>query len=362
MTTGPDDWTFEWRRSWDEVWEAAFVARWRRVFETSTTAHVYHRPELVRQWADTVGAAIGADPCVGFATSSSGANVVLPWVIVPYSGRLTVRRTLEAAGSAAVGYHNPLVAGDPATIDWSCFWVAARKAVGGACDQALFRLLEPALAAGEDMRRDSEESPVLMLSGRADLDHVLACCSSSHRVDVKRQFRRARERGEVVLEIAGPGDVAWAIDSLRCELLPAYRSLWEGRPTKSTLFHPGVDAFFEAVVTVGVPAGWGHFSVLRVGGAPVAWHLGFLDDGRLYWWLPTHDAAWSAYSPGKLILAALVDHGCHAGWREIHLLTGNHGYKAAWNPLPRTLTAVSWLAPTLRGRLMAWYDVPAGAR
>jgi CelD/BcsL family acetyltransferase involved in cellulose biosynthesis len=362
MSARTDDWTFEWRRSWDDVWEESFVAQWRGVFEASTSAHVYHRADVVRQWANTIGAAIGAEPCVGFATSSAGAQAVLPWVVVPYGGRVTVRRTLEAAGSGAFGYHGPLVAAEDLTaIDWSRFWTAARAAVGGACDQALFRLVEPAFAADAGMRRDSEESPVLMLAGCADLDQVLARCSSSHRVDVKRQFRRARERGGVSLEIARPDDVASAVDSLRRELLPAYRSLWEGRSVKNTLLHPGVDAFLEAAVTAGVPAGWGHFSVLRIGGTPVAWHLGFLDAGRLYWWLPTHDAAWSNYSPGKLLLAALIDSGCHAGWREIHLLTGHHGYKAAWNPVPRTLTAVAWNAPTLRGRLMAWYDARARA-
>jgi CelD/BcsL family acetyltransferase involved in cellulose biosynthesis len=362
MSAGIDNWTFEWRRSWNDVWEASFVARWRQVFEASTCAHVYHRVEVVRQWADTIGTAIGAQPCVGFATSSTGVQAVLPWVVVPYGGHLTVRRSLEAVGSVAFGYHSPLVAAkDLTAVDWSGFWRAARVAVGGTCDQALFRLVEPAFAAGAGLRRESEESPVLMLTGFANLEQVLARCSSSHRVDVNRQFRRARERGDVTLEIAGPDDAASAVESLRRELLPAYRALWEGRLVGSTLLRSGADAFLEAAVTAGLPAGWAHFSVLRVGGTPVAWHLGFLDAGRLYWWLPTHDAAWSTYSPGKLLLAALVDRGCHDGWREIHLLTGHHSYKAAWNPARRTLTAVAWNAPTLRGRVMAWYDARARA-
>jgi CelD/BcsL family acetyltransferase involved in cellulose biosynthesis len=196
-----------------------------------------------------------------------------------------------------------------------------------------------------------------MLGGCADLEQILLRCSSSHRVDVRRQFRRARECGDVTLEVAAPDTVATALESLRCELLPAYRSLWEGRPVKNTLLlQPGFDAFLERTVTAGVPEGWAHFSVLRIGATPVAWHLGFFDGGRLYWWLPTYDMKWSAYSPGKLVLAALVDHGCHSAWREIQLLTGNHGYKAAWNPVPRKLTAVAWTAPTVRGRLMALYD------
>jgi len=357
MNVTTDTWTFEWRRSWDEVWEASFVARWRGIAEASTCAHVYHRPDLVRQWADTIGTAIQAEAHVGIATSSGGATVVLPWVVVPYGGRFAVRRTLEAAGSAVFGYHSPLVAADAPAVDWKGFWTAVREDVGGACDQALFRLVEPEFDAGPGMHRDSEESPVLMLSACADLGQILERCSSSHRVDVRRQFRRAQECGDVALEVAGPDSVATALESLRCELLPAYRSLWEGRPVKNTLLlQPGFDLFLECTVTAGVPEGWAHFSVLRIGATPVAWNLGFFDAGRLYWWLPTYDMSWSAYSPGKLVLAALVDHGCHSGWREIQLLTGNHGYKAAWKPVARKLTAVAWTAPTVRGRLMALYD------
>jgi CelD/BcsL family acetyltransferase involved in cellulose biosynthesis len=357
MATAIDGWTFEWRRSWDEVWEPSFVERWRTIFEASACAHVYHRPELVRQWAETVGAAIHAAPHVGVATSSTGATVVLPWVIVPYGGRFAVRRTLEPAGGAAFGYHNPLVAPESGAIDWCRFWSAVRLAIGGACDQALFRLVEPPFAGAPPMRRESEESPVLTLDGCASLDQVLARCSSSHRVDVKRQFRRAGERGDVALDVAGTGDARSARDTLRTQLLPAYRSRWSSRSIRNPLLNqPDIDAFLERIVTAGVPSGWGHFSVLRVGGTPIAWHLGFFDAGHMYWWLPTHDSAWSGYSPGKLLLATLVDHGCHRGWRDVRLLTGNHGYKAAWNPVPQTLTAVSWTAPTLRGRLMAMYD------
>jgi CelD/BcsL family acetyltransferase involved in cellulose biosynthesis len=357
MAARTDDWTFEWRRSWDEVWDASFVARWRGVFDASTCAHVYHRPDLVRQWADTVGAALRAEPLVGFATSSRGAAVVLPWVVVPYGGRFAVRRTLETAGSAVFGYHSPLVAAEPGLVDWSRFWTVVRQAVGGACDQALFRLVEPAFDADAGMRRDSEESPVLTL-GCSDLEQVLGRCSSNHRVDIRRRFRRAQERGGVSLDVVD--GAAEAVERLRNELLPAYRSLWDGRPVRNAVLgQPGIEAFLERLVTVGLPGGWTHFSVLRIGAAPVAWHLGFFDAGRLYWWLPTHDAAWSAYSPGKMMLAALVDHGCRAGWREIRLLTGNHGYKAAWNPVPRTLSAIAWTAPTFRGRLMALYDAHA---
>jgi len=360
MPARADSWTFEWQRSWSGIWNGSFANRWRSLLDAATWRHVYHRPELVRRWVDTVGGACGAEPHFGLATSSSGVQLLLPWIVVPHGGRFIVRRKLESAGRELFGYHTPLLAGAaPSEIDWNHFWREALASAGSAFDQALFRLIEPEFSAGPDLQRRSEECPTLSLEHCADLDAVLARCSSSHRVDVNRQLRRARERGEVTLWSAGPTDSAAALDSFRRELWPAYRTVWETRPVKSTLIATPVEAFLELAASAGVEEGWTNYSVLRIGSTPVAWHLGFVDAGRLYYWVPTYDVAWSNYSPGKLMLAELAALGCRSGWREIHFLTGRHAYKSAWNPTPRSMTAVAWTSRSVRGRLMAWYDARA---
>lgn len=350
-------WQFEWRRAWSDVWSASFEQTWQAMFEAADSAHVYHQPALVRAWADTCGRTLNAEPMFGLARSTAGVQLLLPWVVVRYAGRLAVRRALEPVGGDIFGYHNPLLAGAaPDAVDWAGFWRAVRADVNSACDQALFRLLQPAYAPDIEGRLDSEDSPVLDLRGRPDLGSVLSACSSSHRIDVKRQLRRLGQRGDVSLWIAGGGEVADALAAVRLGLLPAYRALWSGRDRRNTLLGPGLDAFLEAIVSRGLPAGWTHVSVLRVGETPIAWHAGFADRGRLYWWLPTHDLTWSNHSPGKVLLALLIDAVCRAGWTEVHMLAGHHDYKTAWRPSPQPLAAIGWAAPTIRGRLMAWYD------
>jgi CelD/BcsL family acetyltransferase involved in cellulose biosynthesis len=362
MRATADSWTFEWHCSWNEIWGASFSNRWQRLLDAATWSHVYHRPELVRRWVETVGCACGAEPYFGLATSASGAQLLLPWIVVPQGGRFIVRRTLESVGRELFGYHTPLLAGAaPSAIDWTHFWRQARASARGMFDQSLFRLIEPEFSAGSDLQRKSEECPILPLEQCADLDALLRRCSSSHRVDVKRQLRRARELGEVTLWSAGPTEWEEALDSFRRELWPAYRAVWETRSARSTLMGPSTEAFLERAASDGVREGWTHYSVLRIGGTPVAWHLGFVDRGRLYYWVPTHDMSWANYSPGKLMLAELAALGCRSGWRELHLLTGNHAYKSAWNPMPRSMTAVAWTARTARGRLIAWYDARVGA-
>jgi CelD/BcsL family acetyltransferase involved in cellulose biosynthesis len=357
-----DAWRFEWRRTWADVWCDEFAARWHELRASASASHAYHEPGLVRAWLDTIGARLGVEPMVGIAMSSSGARVLLPWMVVTRRGRLTNRRTLESIGGALFGYHTPLLAGaEPSAVDWPGFWRSAREAAGSACQQALFRLVEPEFAGDALMRKVSEQSPILHLGGCAALDDVLARCASSHRVDVRRQLKRVREKGELSLWIARPSDTAEALDSVRKDFWPAYCRQWAGKPAASAMLDRGVEEFIERIVTDGVSGGWTHYAVLKSGGVPVAWHLGFLDAGRLYYSIPTYDAAWSNYSPGKLLLAELIEHGCRERWREIHLLTGNHDYKLAWNPTPRSLVALAWTAPTVQGRAIGMYDTMARA-
>lgn len=357
MSGGGERWSFEWRRTWTEVWSDSFMRQWQDWYDSSALRHVYHRPALARAWADTIGATTSATPFVGVATASTGAKLLLPWIVVSYRGRFIVRRTLEPLGGAIFAYHSPLVLDAvPDSIDWPAFWSAARTEAAGVADQALFRLLEPAFASGFVGQTASESSPVLALDSCTSLDDLLSRCRSSHRIDVRRQMRRMREAGATSLWIAGCGDGDRVRNSVRGGLLPAYRAAWARRAEVNRLLGPGLESFLDRLIDVGVREGWVHYAVLTVDTVPVAWHLGFVDRRRLYWWLPAHDLSWANYSPSKVLLAFLIDHGCRSGWSAIHLLTGAQEHKTAWHPVPQQLVAVTWVAPTLRGRLMVWYD------
>ncbi len=348
-------WTFQWRRTWADVWTPAFMSLWEAVRDADPDAHVYHRAGLVRAWADTCGDPAGAAPMIGLAHGPDGRRAILPWVIADARGRAMRRRTLGPAGDDLFGYHAPLVEGGADGVDWAAFWSAAREAVGKACDQALFRFVEPRYATGLPVET-SEMAPVLDLTDVADFDTLLGRCSANHRGDVRRRFRRLEEIGTLELWIAGASDGDAARADLRDRFLFAYRDTWRPGVRPSALFRPGLEAYLDRILLEGVPGGWAHYSVLRLDGRPLAWHLGLFDRGRMYWWIPARDPAWDAYSPGKVLLARLVAHGIAARWRAIHLLTGDQAYKRAWLPQPGPLLAVRWHAPTVRGAMLGWYD------
>jgi hypothetical protein len=69
----------------------------------------------------------------------------------------------------------------------------------------------------------------------------------------------------------------------------------------------GTRGFRDARRRRGITYGLGSlYTALWVAGKPIAWHLGLIDGGALYWWIPTDDPVWKNFSPGKVLLAMLI--------------------------------------------------------
>lgn len=346
-------WHFEWQRTWPDVWAQSSEARWDAVFASAVERDVFQHPELARAWAETCGAAAGAEPLVGFATGPGGASVVLPWAIQRQRGRLVTRRRLGYIGDDLFGYHDPLAS--TSTVNWDTFWREARDGVAGACDHALFRSVHRRQSS-RDASRGGDEYSVLKLDRHETFDALLNACSANHRGDIRRRRRRLAERGTVSLWIAGRDEAAAALADWQQHGAQAYRDLWTRRARRNTAWRDALDAFLARVLTHGVARGWTHYAALRVNGESIAWHIGLADRQRLFWWIPAHRPDWESFAPGKVLLAAIIEELCAGGWRELHFLAGAHAYKLAWQPEAGELTALRWYAPGVRGRLLSWYD------
>src|SRR5262245_61781950 len=98
------------------------------------------------------------------------------------------------------------------------------------------------------------------------------------------------------------------------------------------LDQPGVAGFVERIIEDGVQAGWARYHRLSVDGRSIAWHVGLAFRDRWYWWIPAHDQSRAAFSPGKVLLALLIEQAIQSGVSELHLLTGAQRYKLDWKP------------------------------
>jgi CelD/BcsL family acetyltransferase involved in cellulose biosynthesis len=351
-----DAWQFDWRTRWEDVWSPDFRSAWERLLTESPDATAYHHPDVVRIWAETHGRAIGAEPLFAVATGPDQVRVLCAFVVVTERGRYATRRVLSPAGLNYFGYHDPLVEGDPARVDWQGFWDAVRSSVGERCDHALIPSVHEVFAAGPLARADGDASPVLSLGGLRTLNDALARCSASHRGDVGRRLRRLREKGDLTLSAADRQAAAAALADYRERFIPAYAKYWGSRSEGCMLDRPGVAAFVERIVAEGVAGGWARYDTLSLNGEPIAWHIGLACRRRLYWWIPAHDLTWERYSPGKVLLALLIERAIAERIVELHLLTGAHRYKMDWKADVVTLSTLRWHAPSAKGTVLAWYD------
>jgi CelD/BcsL family acetyltransferase involved in cellulose biosynthesis len=80
------------------------------------------------------------------------------------------------------------------------------------------------------------------------------------------------------------------------------------------------------------PGCTGVLTVLRAGNRPVAAHFGLLGYDRLSWWFPAYDPDFRRYSPGLILLLALIKEAAERCVPLIDLGRGEHGYKLRVTP------------------------------
>ena len=91
------------------------------------------------------------------------------------------------------------------------------------------------------------------------------------------------------------------------------------------------------------------FSVLEVGGDPVAMHLGFQTGAKYLYYSPTFDLDWWDYSPGKVLLIKLLQHTIESGLREFDMALGDETYKERFANVFRTNCRLTLYNTKLRG-------------
>ncbi len=353
MTGSP--WRFTWCRSWEEAWAPAFLGQWNDVIDRASIVIPYHRPGLVRAWAETVGAALGARAMVGVACDQLGTTVLLPWVIEPGRGRFLTRRRLLPAGAGVLGYGRPLVA-SVTEPDWTTFWPALIKDVSREIDLIEVPLLDAPLAAGAPSIAPGDPCPVLDLTAARTLDDVLARCSPKFRTEIRRRLQNLQQAGDVEFTLVAPAARHQALEALNRDMLPAYEEHWPPATGRALLAWPLMREFLARVIVEGLEQGWAQFATLSLDKRPIAWHLGFVEPRDWYWWMPTYHPAQAHFSPGKVLLTRYIETAVVAGAERLHLQAGAQQYKMSWRPaLPKMVTVRAYGA-SVRGRLLQGYD------
>ena len=109
-------WSFDWLRSWDEVWDPRHVARWRAMCdEPGAHATPFVHPDLVRGWLAAMGGPATFDPFFLHARHCRRPAGVL--AAGPAEARLAATASCAGWCRRGTGRADRI---SPTTIRWSC--------------------------------------------------------------------------------------------------------------------------------------------------------------------------------------------------------------------------------------------------
>jgi CelD/BcsL family acetyltransferase involved in cellulose biosynthesis len=316
-------WQFDWITSWDEIWSGPFVARWHEWMKSSPTAHVFFHPALVRAWVDSYMPLRRIEPRFLVATQE-GCTIFLPMVLWRRNWKNAFRRLLVPVGNSDYDYHDPIIVGEADCHSWQRFWDAFLQEVHQWQDEydtvELTGIHQP-VACMETFVQEGDICPWCDLSEVADAEAFLASLNKSLRGDLRRQERRLSEIGEIGYHVFRADEISAANEALN-HLLSAHRRRWP-QAYKAPGFHANL-------VRQGLSEGIVHFSLLKVGGEDIAWHLGFVYASRFYYYMPAHHDRYARLSPGKILLYYCVKDAIASGLKVFDHLRGPEDYKAGW--------------------------------
>jgi CelD/BcsL family acetyltransferase involved in cellulose biosynthesis len=149
----------------------------------------------------------------------------------------------------------------------------------------------------------------------------------SHSRDFLPQVLRRRRKLE---REVGPVTFEWSTHDANA----ARRALreWKSQQYRRTgvwdrFSLPWIDEAVDRLSVTVDPDCTGVLSVLRSGDRLAAVHLGLRSADRLCWWFPAYDPELGRYSPGLILLLALIEDGADRHVPVLDLGRGEHDYK-----------------------------------
>ena len=166
------------------------------------------------------------------------------------------------------------------------------------------------------------------------------------RSDTKRQTRRLQQEGELTFRQCGNLEEAVSLlDMFAVQKAQRYISTGARNILSSGRLLP----FLKEVASRLWDRGEVQVSSLDLNGRPVAVHFGFVSQERYFYYMPSFDAAFSNYSPGRLLLMDLVRNSFDSGLREFDFMAGADPYKYDWTKDQRVLYELSSFRSTPKG-------------
>ncbi|MGQ0676615.1 MAG: GNAT family N-acetyltransferase [Rhodospirillales bacterium] len=217
--------------------------------------------------------------------------------------------------------------GADAALLWPALKLAMKASGAGLVELAQIRPDGEAarlLGAMLDAAGGPAASPFVDLAGRS-WEQVEQGLSAQLRQEMRRKGRRLAKRADwAYAEYAEPAKRLAAVEFV----VQQKRDQFAGdKPALETLERVFAPFAREVFARDRVGAARTHVSALESGGRFIAAHLGFVDAGRFYYWVPAYDPRFQADSPGQLLIYELLRRACETGAKVFDMLRGDYPYK-----------------------------------
>ncbi|MBU4528678.1 MAG: GNAT family N-acetyltransferase [Hoeflea sp.] len=163
-----------------------------------------------------------------------------------------------------------------------------------------------AVAAGRNLSvavTDELERPFLesTLDGEA---YLARSVSRHHRHEMRRQWRRLSEHGELTYMVARqPDEIRYHLE----EFLTLEDSGWKGRRKSAMVADRYRAAFAREAINSLAEVDSVRIHSLALNGEPIASMIVFISSGEAWTWKTAYDETYARYSPGKLLVDRLTE-------------------------------------------------------
>ena len=329
---------------------ASVESRWREAWPR-LRGTAFQSFDWVHTWYEHLGRAAGWKICIAElrADTPDGPTVLLLPLGFRREGLL---RVMGFLGDAMLDYQAPLI--DP---DFARAVTPAHAArlwngfVGVLPSMDLIRLRRLPASI------DGLANPFAALPGARHIESAHAARlpttvaayaagrDSGLLANTRRKMRRLAEAGTVriVTRVTEPDELRRVMDALAEQK----SRRWQQSGAFDAFTLPGFRAFFDRLNAGPMQGAEAVVSALMLDERPIATHWGMRMGGTLYWLLPGYDDAYARFSPGRLLMEALLRQCIEDGYAVFDFTAGDEPYKLQWADEHMKLYALQQSCSTL---------------
>lgn len=302
-------------------------------FQKSAHCYGFQTYEWLHQWYQTIGPALGAQPCIVVVADNRQAPLmILPLVI---QKKLGIDCLTFADGQVA-DYNAPLVSSTFARevdqIDFGDIWRTICAALPP-CDVIHFQKMPATIHQALNpflnlkIAPFHENSYALKLTDTWEI-YWQTKVKKKLRADSNRQRRRLSGLGNLRFRtVTDPIE----IEALTRTMIKQKRRRYRETGVPDLFDNPVYARFYQQVACNLQAAGYMHLAVFQLDDTILAIHWGMVHNGRFYFLFPTFAGGqWSKFSPGRLLLVYLLEQAFAEKLDIFDFTIGGEAYKMDW--------------------------------